>query len=194
MGDKLYHEQSTTYILIFHYVYYIFLQTEFEIKYPAMKHLLGILSHLLLKCTVNGQDNFKRNDLYLEAGGNGLFASVNYERQLNSQPVLGVRIGVGFYTEDPFYLTIPVGINYLFQLKNKESFIDAGLGISFAQFNGKLFVDSKNLGSEYFINFIPSIGYRKHTANDVMWRISLTPTVNKYTFVPWLGFSIGKRF
>ena len=91
-------------------------------------------------------------------------------------------------------MTVPIGINYLFQLKNKESFIDAGLGISFAQLNRKLFVESKNLGGEHFINFIPSIGYRKHTADDVMWRISLTPTINKYTFVPWLGFSMGKRF
>jgi hypothetical protein len=33
-----------------------------------------------------GQQNFNRNDIYLEAGGNGLFASVNYERQLTKQP------------------------------------------------------------------------------------------------------------
>ena len=159
-----------------------------------MKLLSAMITLLVFCCSVKGQNSLKKNDLYLEAGGNGLFASVNYERQLTSQPGLGVRIGVGFYTEDAFYLTVPIGINYLFQLKNKESFIDAGLGISFAQFNGKLFVDSKNLGGEHFINFIPSIGYRKHTANDVMWRISLAPTINKYTFVPWLGFSIGKRF
>lgn len=157
--------------------------------------LFFVMIPLLVFCfSVNGQNNFKRNDLYLEAGGNGMFASVNYERQLTKLPGLGVRLGVGFYTEDAFYLTIPVGINYLFRLKNDESFIDAGIGISFAQFNGKLFVDSKNLSGEHFINFIPSIGYRKHTANDVMWRISLTPTINKYTFVPWLGLSIGKRF
>ncbi len=36
-----------------------------------------------------GQSTFKRNDIYLEAGGNGLFGSVNYERQLTNKPGLG---------------------------------------------------------------------------------------------------------
>jgi len=80
-----------------------------------------------------GQNNFKKNDIYLEAGGNGLFGSVNYERQLTKTPGLGARIGVGFYTENAFYLTIPVGINYLFKLKNDKSFIDAGLGATWTR-------------------------------------------------------------
>ena len=140
------------------------------------------------------QQNFKRNDIYLEAGGNGLFASVNYERQLTKQPGIGFRVGIGFYTEDAFYLTIPVGINYLFKLKNNQSFIDAGLGATFTRIDGKLFGDAKNSNGEHFVNFIPSVGYRKHTNKDVMWRISITPAANKYTLVPWLGFSVGNRF
>lgn len=72
------------------------------------------------------QSTLKKNDIYLEAGGNGLFGSVNYERQLTKEPGLGARIGAGFYTENAFYLTIPVGINYLFALKSDRSFIDAG--------------------------------------------------------------------
>ena len=108
------------------------------------------------------QQNFKRNDIYLEAGGNGLFASVNYERQLTKQPGIGFRVGIGFYTEDAFYLTIPVGINYLFKLKNNQSFIDAGLGATFTRIDGKLFGDAKNSNGEHFVNFIPSVGYRKH--------------------------------
>ena len=141
-----------------------------------------------------GQGIFKRNDIYLEAGGNGLFGSVNYERQLTKQPGLGARIGIGFYSENDFYLTIPVGINYLFKLKNNKSFIDAGLGATWTRIDGKLFGDSKNFNSDHFVNFIPSIGYRRHTAKDLMWRISLTPVANKFGFVPWIGASIGKRF
>jgi hypothetical protein len=139
------------------------------------------------------QTTFKKNDIYLEAGGNGLFASVNYERQLTKQSGLGVRLGVGFYTEDAFYLTIPVGINYLFVLKTKKSFksfIDAGLGVTWARIDGKLF--SSN--GSHFTNFIPSIGYRRHTQKDLMWRISVTPVANNDGLVPWVGFSIGKRF
>ena len=141
-----------------------------------------------------GQATFKKNDIYLEAGGNGLFGSVNYERQLTKQPGFGVRLGVGFYTESAFYLTIPAGINYLFHLKNDKSFIDAGLGVTWTRIDGRLFGDSKNSNGDHFVNFIPSIGYRRHAKHDVMWRVSLTPVANKYDFVPWLGFSIGKRF
>ncbi len=141
-----------------------------------------------------GQSAFKKNDIYLEAGGNGLFGSVNYERQLTKEPGLGARIGIGFYSENAFYLTIPIGINYLFKLKSAKSFIDAGLGVTWTRIDGKLFGDSKNSNGEHFVNFIPSIGYRRHTSKDLMWRISLTPVANKYGLVPWLGASIGKRF
>ena len=141
-----------------------------------------------------GQDDFKRNAIYVEAGGNGLFGSANYERQLTKKPALGVRIGVGFYTENAFYLTIPVGVNYLFRLNNDKSFIDVGLGGTWTRLDGKLFKDIKNSDKEHFVNFIPSIGYRRHASKDLMWRISLTPVVNKYAFTPSIGASIGKRF
>ena len=148
-------------------------------------------------CTVTlsfGQSIFKKNDIYLEAGGNGLFGSVNYERQFTKAPGLGARIGVGFYSENAFYLTIPVGINYLFQLKTEKSFIDAGLGTTWTRIDGNLFGKSENSNGEHFVNFVPSIGYRRHTAKNLMWRISVTPVANKYGLVPWLGASIGKRF
>ena len=141
-----------------------------------------------------GQSSFKKNGMYVETGGNGLFGSVNYERQLTKEAGLGARIGVGFYLENAFYLTIPVGINYLFPLKNDKSFIDAGLGATWTRIDGSLFGESKNSNGEHFVNFVPSVGYRRHTAQNLMWRISVTPVANKYTLVPWLGASIGKRF
>ena len=159
-----------------------------------MKHLTFLLAISFFAICTNAQTTFKRNDVYLEAGGNGLFASVNYERQLTKQPGLGFRVGVGFYSEKAFYLTIPVGINYLFKLKNNKSFIDAGLGATWTQIDGNLFGDSNNANGDDFVNFVPSIGYRRHTNKDLMWRISVTPIANKYGLVPWLGFSVGKRF
>ncbi|MFY7900123.1 MAG: hypothetical protein ACOVNY_08055 [Chitinophagaceae bacterium] len=103
---------------------------------------------------------------------------------------MGCRIGLGFYTEKGFYATIPIGINYLFELRKKGSFIDAGMGITWTQKDG--FFNSKN--NENFGNFIPTIGYRVHTAKNVMWRFTASPIINKYSLFPWLGFSIGKRF
>lgn len=159
-----------------------------------MKKLL--LSVFLTKAAIlaAAQQDFKRNDIYLEAFGNGLFSSLNYERQLTKQPGLGMRFGVGFYTENVFYLTILSGVNYLFPLKGGKSFIDAGAGVTFARIDGQLFEPSKNSRGNHFTNFIPSIGYRKHAKNDLMWRISLTPVANKFAFTPSLGASVGKRF
>lgn len=158
-----------------------------------MKTLL-VFSLLLLSLGVSAQSSIKKNSVYLEAGGNGLFGSVNYERQLTNKPGLGIRAGVGFYSENAFYLTLPVGLNYLFPLGKKQSFIDAGLGVTWSKVDGKLFTDSKTSTVSSFVNFIPSIGYRKYNTSNLMWRVSISPVINKYTFFPWAGISIGKSF
>ena len=148
---------------------------------------------LFVNIVTHGQQPSK-NFVYIEAFGNVLFGSVNYERQLTSQPGIGVRFGVGFYSENAFYLTIPVGVNYLFALEKYGTFIDAGLGVTWTRINGQLFGNAKQLQVDNWVNFVPSIGYRRHTSRNLMWRISLTPVANKYTLVPWLGVSIGKCF
>jgi len=159
-----------------------------------MKHFILCIIIAAFITSSFGQTTFKKNDIYLEAGGNGLFASVNYERQLTKQPGLGVRLGVGFYTENAFYLTIPAGIDYLFKLNSYKSFIDAGLGVTWTRIDGNIFGESINSNGDSFVNFIPSVGYRRHTTQNLMWRISITPVINESGFVPWLGLSIGKRF
>jgi hypothetical protein len=153
--------------------------------------LLIILFIALFSCA---QEPTKRNFIYLEAGGNGLFASVNYERQLTKEPGIGFRIGTGFYSEEAFYLTIPIGINYLFQLRDKSAFIDAGLGLTWARVDANLFTKSKNPQADHLTNFIPSVGYRKHINERTFWRISATPSINKFGIVPWIGLAIGKAF
>src|SRR5215203_5296341 len=122
-----------------------------------------------------GQNNYKKNNIYLEAGGSGLFGSVNYERQLTKQPGLGARIGVGFYSENAFYLTIPAGINYLFRLKKDKSFIDAGLGVTWTRSAETFIGNNHHYAGNYFTSFVPGIGYRRHVANNIIWRVSLTP-------------------
>ncbi len=46
----------------------------------------------------------KRNFAFLEVGGIGLFASLNYERQVSKVPGFSLRGGIGFYTEDDLYV------------------------------------------------------------------------------------------
>lgn len=162
-----------------------------------MKLLIITVALFALQPTPAGAQNaFKQNDVYFELFGNGIVGSLNYERQFAAKPGLGVRVGVGFYPTEKGMLSIPVGLNYLINLKNQQSFIDAGLGLTltsepvmFLDFSGDVY----DKGS--YVNFIPSIGYRKHTAKNLMLRFNISPIFNEYSLtLPSIGFSIGKRF
>jgi hypothetical protein len=141
-------------------------------------------------CSSFAQEKFQRNSFYLEAFGSGLFGSLNYERQLTSKPGIGLRIGAGFYTEKAFYLTLPVGVNYLFPLKRENRFIEAGFTVSPTFRDGNF--NSK--ADDKWTNFVPSIGYRMHTNKEWMWRFSLTPVINRFAVTPSGGVSFGKLF
>lgn len=140
-----------------------------------------------------GQSISKKQSVYLELGGNGLFTSVNYDYQLTKKPGFGIRTGIGFYSLNPFQLTIPVGINYLFELQKDKSYMEVGFGATWTKENVSLYLKpdlSKKRSN--FGNYFPTVGYRKHTKNSLMWRISLTPVVNQNGFAPFFGFAFGK--
>ena len=75
---------------------------------PEYLLLFFLISFLI---TSFGQGTFKRNDVYFEILGNGIVASLNYERQLMKGPGLSIRAGVGYFSGDEqFRLSIPVGV------------------------------------------------------------------------------------
>jgi|TARA_B110000902_G_scaffold130508_1_gene151787 hypothetical protein len=137
-----------------------------------------------------------KNTVFVEALGNGLFGSINYERQLTKEPGLSLRAGIGFYTEYDFYLTLPFSIQYLIDL-NRNNFIETGIGYTWADagaddiFNNESVKNSDNLN-----NLFLSVGYKKHFGKDWMWKANFTPLItnNKEVTLPWIGVSIGKRF
>lgn len=159
-----------------------------------MKKFLFLLLCSIFFKYLSAQNQISRNTIDVEAGGNGLFGSVNYEWHLTKKPGFGVHVGAGFYTENAFYLTLPVGINYLFKLRNNQSFLEVGLGVTWARFNGSLQDNIFYARGTHFTSFVPSFGYRKQTKNNLMYRFSLTPVINNYGFVPWAGISFGKSF
>ncbi len=152
-----------------------------------------MLAGALCSCVaLHAQTNFTRNAVYLEAGGNGLFGALNYEYQFSHKPGFGIRAGLGFYAEYGVHPTIPVAINYLVPLKNELQFLEAGLGLTpTLEFNRQ----SKDVITVDLVSYIvPSFGFRKHTRNNYMWRINFSPILNADPFLPWIGFSYGKRF
>lgn len=156
---------------------------------------------MLLGVIAFGQENNNKNKnlkntVFVEALGNGLFGSINYERQLTKEPGLSLRAGIGFYTEYDFYLTLPFSIQYLIDL-NRNNFIETGIGYTRADagaddiFNNESVKNSDNLN-----NLFLSVGYKKHFGKDWMWKANFTPLItnNKEVTLPWIGVSIGKRF
>lgn len=56
----------------------------------------------------NGQSQMKPNTLYFQLGGNGLFTSINYERQIIKHPTVMIHGGIGHYgINTPFVTLIP---------------------------------------------------------------------------------------
>lgn len=157
-----------------------------------------LLLIVLFPLFLNSQSNFKRNSIYVEVGGNGLLTSFNYDKQLTKKPGLGFRIGAGFYSPKPFQLTIPVGINYLYKLKNDNSYMEFGLGATWTKADVELYIIAEhrdvNYKNTHYLNVLPSMGYRRHTKKSFMWRLSLTPIINQYGFIPFLGIAAGKLF
>ncbi len=144
----------------------------------------------------NAVDKNLRNTVFIEALGNGLFGSINYERQLTKEPGLSLRAGIGFYTEYEFYLTLPFSIQYLIDLK-RNNFIEFGVGYTWADagaddfFNNETSTNTNNLN-----NLFLSVGYKKHFGKNWMWKANFTPLItnNQEATLPWFGVSIGKRF
>jgi len=158
----------------------------------TMRKFYTFLAGMGACISVQAQTSFTRNAVYLEAGGNGLFGSINYEHQFSEKPGFGLRAGLGFYAEYGFHPSIPVAVNYLIPLRNEQQFLEAGLGLTpTLEFNKK----SKDVIDVNIVSYvIPSFGFRKHTRNNYMWRINLSPVFNADPFLPWVGFSYGKRF
>ncbi len=146
---------------------------------------------LLISTTVFSQDFIpRRNALFIEAGGNGLFTSVNYERRLTSaNKGFAFRIGVGMYAENVLYLTIPFTVHYMFPLNNRGSYLDAGTGITGSVMNTNVIFKGDE---DSFTSFTGVLGWRKYSRNgNRFFRVAFTPVINKYGFVPWLGIGIG---
>ena len=162
--------------------------------------IILMIFEMLLGVIAFGQENNNKKNLkntgFVEALGNGLFGSINYERQLTKEPGLSLRAGIGFYTEYDFYLTLPFSIQYLIDL-NRNNFIETGIGYTWADagaddiFNNESVKNSDNLN-----NLFLSVGYKKHFGKDWMWKANFTPLItnNKEVTLPWIGVSIGKRF
>jgi hypothetical protein len=156
-----------------------------------------ILTLATLHCTAFSQDLIKKNEVFLELGGNGLFMSINFARQLTKSPGLELRGGLGVYGSETTYLTIPLSLNYNLRLGGSHSFLSMGVGGTYTKANVRLATLERIEGYENRntpINFVPSLAYRYITSKDFVWKVGLFPVLISYGFLPSFGLSTGKRF
>ena len=161
-----------------------------------MRRLLPCFFMLVVTNAVLGQNAFRRNTLYGEFAGNGIFLSVNYERQLANKPGLGFRVGAGQASSDEvFRVVIPVGMNYLVNLRNNRSFIDLGLGATWSQAAiFKSYYSNRTDDNSRIVTFVPSIAYRFQAKWGLMGRIGFSPLINRHRFIPYPELSLGMSF
>ena len=157
-----------------------------------------MLSLIVITMTAMGQDLSKKNEIFLELGGNGLVGSVNYARQLTKNPGLELRVGLGAYGADQTFLTIPVSLNYLIGLGGKHSFLNAGVGATYTKADVTFgvrpeytegYVPRRNTP----INFVGNLGYRYYTSKNFSWKINFSPVINRHGFFPVFGLGFGRR-
>ena len=168
-----------------------------QVQYFIFRLLVSVF-FIFIYMGLNGQSQMKPNTLYFQLGGNGLFTSINYERQIIKHPTVMIHGGIGHYGINTPFVTIPLGMSYLLKLKKSNSGFDFGLGVTFTKADVTLYaiVEKK---PPYKANnskavLVPRISYRAQSHQNIMFRIEFLPIIGKYGVLPFIGFSLGKSF
>ena len=128
------------------------------------------------------------NVLYLELGGNNIFYSLNYEKEVINN--LNLRVGLSIMPITEFTnsgkrsnsnFIGSIMSNYFIQIKN-DNYLELGGGLSY--------------GLETLFPAV-TFGYRYNPDNrGIIWKLSFTPLLNKeiFSIIPWFGISVGFKF
>lgn len=156
----------------------------------------------------------RKNSVFFEAGGNGIFASINYEGKAflgKKNNFLAAKIGLG-----PFAIINVLNMTATYNIGDGMNYFEIGGGLGW--FTSNLLFGSEILGSDrynYFY-FTPTIGYRRHSARGFLFRTFITTfaiketrqidsgiigygssnytTQDYYQYYPSLGISVGYAF
>jgi hypothetical protein len=191
-----------------------------------MKNILLVLTIIFLTSLTiltYSQDSLKNNDyknaVTLEALGNGITFSFNYERihlRKNSYS-LSSRYGITYFPKLNGFNDDFQGPGIVFELINSfgksKTKIELGIGVNsfylFEKLDENIFLDDKYM--EYiFVYTSPRIGYKYESEKRYLFRIGFTPIIllkfdstNPNTEVirekgiaalPWIGIGFGKIF
>ncbi len=162
-----------------------------------MRKALFFISFILFTVSTFSQNFKPENYIVFELGGSGNIVSLNYEISLfqKVKHVLLPKVGLSYF---PMYVngetaigtfSCPLGIKYLYQLKESNHHIETGVENVFS-----LSADNKSYEKteyEYHYTFTPSLGYRfeKQEPKTMMYYIGYSPRIYQLR-VPLHGSSL----
>ena len=140
-----------------------------------------------------------KNTIFLEALGNGILYSFNYDRVLSE--LFSVRVGYSSFDAALLTVrleatTIPVLINFIPGEGNHR--LELGMGVDiiprYDRIEGQLFTAKIDEGKFTGVVFTSTIGYRYQPQDGGMnFRICLTPVIGRVGFLS-AGISFGYSF
>lgn len=143
-------------------------------------------------------DRLKDNSIGIQLMGGGGLVSIMYEKTwANRWPT---RIGIGYYEENGNYIALPIGVSYLFSLKNRSNKIASSLDYAF------LNPLSQNSNPEERDRVLPqhavyfNLGFQHNGKEQITWKVNAGPMFHftaiegKRLIRPWVGVTIGRQF
>ena len=147
--------------------------------------------------TNDDDDDFYGSQVYAELGGAGVLFSANFDSRFKkgTDRGFGYRIGLGFgindfydddYCPDGYYyssyktssyLTIPLGINYVFGKKKSAHAFEVGAGMTILTREVDLYNYDDKSGKGYLIGHTSFMYRRKPINGGFTWRIGFTPII-----------------
>lgn len=158
---------------------------------------LGIFFTMQMNLTL-AQNETKREAVFLEVFGSGIFYSFNYDRRIMDRPNgLGIKAGLGYTAIDGVRITtLPIAGNLL--IGKKRSFFELGAGATFllvSQTSNVNVPQGSSIRPPDAVLFNLILGYRRVAESGFLLRAGITPYLNSdpvAVFVPQI--SIGYAF
>jgi hypothetical protein len=144
---------------------------------------------------VKSDEFIVKNSIYLEAGGNGLWFSLNYDRILRQKEKVILTRRTGFsYRSYCNSITLPITFSFLYG--NNNNFLEIGAGPTLQYI-------SSSSTTGFSTHGIIGFRYQEMEKSGFMFRVVLTPIFWRYIddniyrtgyYEPWLGISFGYSF
>ena len=169
-----------------------------------MRNKLILINLIILTSSIKGQDTISEidylNAVSIEALGNGVLFSINYERYLLKKNIykISARTGITYHPmikgfNDYGGPGIILEINN--SIGNSKHNLEIGIGANFA------YLYEKPVGDRLLLYSTPRLGYKYESNNRLFLRIGFTPLIVLYSNSDpinvkraWFGVGLGSRF